>query len=65
MELDHFEAAKKVFGSVRSGAVLRSSEFTTRKRWTADIMATTGGMELVIEYDGDYWHRAPAKLMVD
>ena len=65
VELDHFEAAKQVFESVRSGAVLRSSEFTTRKSWTADIKATAGGMELVIEYDGDYWHRAPAKLMVD
>lgn len=65
VELEHFEAAKAVFGSVRSGAVLRSGTFTTRKSWTADILAAAGGTELVIEYDGEYWHKAPAKVMVD
>lgn len=65
VELEHFQAAKEAFASVRSGAVLRSAKFTTRKSWTADILAAAGDAELVIEYDGEYWHQAPAKLMVD
>lgn len=65
VELEHFEAAKKVFNSVRSGTVLRSDRFTTRKAWTADVTAVADSAELVIEYDGEYWHQAPAKVMVD
>ncbi|MFF2678063.1 zinc-ribbon domain-containing protein [Arthrobacter koreensis] len=65
VELDHCEAAKTVFTSVRSGAILRSKAFTTRTLWTADILAAAGDRKVVIEYDGEYWHKAPAKAMVD
>lgn len=65
VELAHFAAAKEIFKGVRSGANLRSKQFSTRKTWTADIYAKVDGKELVIEYDGAYWHSAPAKVITD
>jgi very-short-patch-repair endonuclease len=57
IELAHFAAARELFGSVRSGVKLRSERFTRRPTWTADIVASMpAGGELVIEYDGAYWH---------
>lgn len=59
VELDYFAAAKTVFGSARSGVKLRSKQFSRRPAWTADIIVgLQAGEELVIEYDGAYWHRA-------
>lgn len=58
VELDHFTAAKKAFGRARSGAVLRSAQFTRRPAWTVDITVPfPSNPTLVIEYDGSYWHR--------
>ena len=38
---------------------LRSKQFSRRPAWTADIIVgLQAGEELVIEYDGAYWHRA-------
>ncbi|MCO4263768.1 endonuclease domain-containing protein [Pseudarthrobacter sp. MDT3-26] len=65
VELAHFAAAKEIFKGARSGANLRSKQFSTRKNWTADIYAKVDGKELVIEYDGAYWHSAPAKIITD
>ncbi|MFI2562614.1 zinc-ribbon domain-containing protein [Paenarthrobacter sp. NPDC018779] len=65
IELAHLAAAKKAFTGVRSGRVLRDARFTTRRSWTADISADLDGQTLVIEYDGAYWHSAPAKILTD
>lgn len=65
VELAHLAAAKEVFKGVRSGATLRSKAFFTRQSWTADISAKVGGRNLVIEYDGAYWHAAPPKILID
>lgn len=65
VELDHFEAAKDLFRTARSGAVLRDKRFTSRDSWSADISVSIDGRTVVIEYDGAYWHAAPAKLLVD
>jgi hypothetical protein len=65
VELAHHAAAKEVFAGVRSGTVLRAKVFTTRRSWTADISADVDGRTLVIEYDGAYWHAAPAKILID
>lgn len=65
VELDHHAAAVAVFSAARSGVTLRSPAFTTRKVWTADIAVRADERIVVIEYDGAYWHRAPAKVAVD
>ncbi|WP_227008235.1 zinc-ribbon domain-containing protein [Pseudarthrobacter sp. AB1] len=65
VELAHHAAAEAAFSGARSGAILRDSVFQTRKSWSADISAVVGGHTLVIEYDGAYWHRPPAKVLVD
>jgi hypothetical protein len=65
VELDHHAAAVEVFGSARSGVVMRHKAFTTRASWTTDISVSVNGHPLVIEYDGVYWHSAAAKLLVD
>ncbi len=58
VELDHFNAAKAVFGNARSGVLLKAKEFKRRPAWTADItVSLPNGHTLVIEYDGSYWHR--------
>jgi len=63
VELDHFAAAKTLFGKARSGVKLRSSEFTHRPTWTADItVPLTGSQTLVIEYDGGHWHQDKADI---
>ena len=63
VELDHFAAAKTLFGKARSGVKLRSSEFTHRPTWTADIaVLLPDSRTLVIEYDGGYWHRDKADI---
>jgi hypothetical protein len=65
VELAHHAAAEERFPGARSGAVLRDKAFTTRKSWSADISVDVGGRLLVVEYDGAYWHREPAKVLTD
>lgn len=65
VELDHHAAAVEVFGVARSGVILRDEAFTSRRSWSADISADLDGCTLVVEYDGAYWHGAPAKVLVD
>lgn len=65
VELDHHEAAIEVFGGARSGVRLVSDEFESRPNWTADILINSGDESIVVEYDGAYWHRADAKILVD
>jgi len=65
VELAHHAAAVEVFGAARSGVSLRDDAFTSRRSWSADISADVDGYTLVIEYDGAYWHAAPAKVLVD
>lgn len=65
VELAHHAAAVDVFTGARSGAILRSSKFTHRRSWSADISLDFNGRTLVIEYDGAYWHMPPAKVLVD
>jgi hypothetical protein len=65
VELAHHAAAEERFSGARSGVVLREKAFTTRKAWSADISAQIGDRLLVMEYDGAYWHSAPAKILTD
>ncbi|WP_207344691.1 zinc-ribbon domain-containing protein [Arthrobacter sp. E3] len=65
VELEHFDAARKQFGSARSGPKLIDRAFTLREQWTVDILVETQGVEVAIEYDGSYWHSSEAKQMVD
>lgn len=65
VELEHLEAAGKVFEKVRSGALIRDPAFTTRKSWTVDILVGNRGAGVAIEYDGAYWHAPQAKRLVD
>lgn len=65
VELDHHSAAGDIFGNARSGAVLRSELFNWRKQWTADISVEVKGHNVVIEYDGSYWHSPPPKQLID
>ncbi|MDX8035871.1 zinc-ribbon domain-containing protein [Lentzea sp. BCCO 10_0856] len=65
VELEHHAAALALLGTARSGVTLRDKAFTSRKTWTADISVDIDGQLLVIEYDGAYWHAAPAKVLVD
>jgi hypothetical protein len=63
--LDHHSSADEVFGHARSGITIRHPAFTSRKSWTTDISVDVDGRSLVIEYDGAYWHGAPAKILID
>jgi very-short-patch-repair endonuclease len=65
VELAHHAAATKLFRAARSGARLRDDAFETRRTWTVDMLIDTALGGLVIEYDGAYWHRAEAKVLVD
>jgi hypothetical protein len=65
VELAHHAAAVQTFGGARSGVRLRHSAFTSRTSWTADILVEVGGVTLVIEYDGAYWHSSAEKALVD
>jgi hypothetical protein len=65
VELEHHAAAVEVFGAARSGAILRNAAFASRLSWTTDISVEIDGRTLVVEYDGAYWHAAPAKVLVD
>lgn len=61
IELEHHRAAEDTFGNARSGVPLYSDIFTRRGRWVVDILCTLpDAAELVIEYDGAYWHREKA-----
>lgn len=65
VELDHHAAALVVFGNARSGITVQDEAFTARRSWTVDISVETQSRSVVIEYDGAYWHRAEAKILVD
>lgn len=65
VELSHFRAAAEVFGSARSGMVLRDDAFTGRNTWTVDIAVDLGDRLLIIEYDGAYWHGSDRDIEVD
>lgn len=65
VELQHLEAAKKVFTVVKSGALVRSDAFETRRRWSVDILVEHSGELIAVEYDGAYWHRPEVKVEVD
>lgn len=54
IELEHFEAARQIFGNARSGARLESKAFTYP--WTVDILISYEGRNAAIEYDGAHWH---------
>lgn len=66
VELRHFDAALSVFGTASSGRSLHSTVFVRRSSWLVDIVVTLAdGRELVIEYDGAYWHAGAEKTAVD
>jgi very-short-patch-repair endonuclease len=65
VEKQHFDAAKSLFSTVKSGAFVRDAAFSTRKRWSVDILVEHRGMNVAVEYDGAYWHRPEAKMEVD
>jgi len=58
--LKYFESAKKVFSVVESGATI--SKKTCSREWKVDILARIGKEEIVIEYDGAYWHSEKTSL---
>lgn len=62
VELDHHEAAIRVFGAAASGRVLRDDVFNHRASWTADVTVQLDGRLLVVEYDGSYWHAGKADI---
>lgn len=65
VELAHYAAAGEVLGAAQSGAMVRHPAFASRKSWTIDVLVTTSRGQVAIEYDGAYWHRADAKILVD
>jgi hypothetical protein len=66
VELLHFDAAQEMFGAASSGRSLHSNAFVRRTSWLVDIMVPlAGGQELVIEYDGAYWHAGEEKTAID
>ncbi|MEE2060398.1 helix-turn-helix domain-containing protein [Rhodococcus artemisiae] len=65
VEVAHHAAAIEVFGNARSGITMTDEAFTSRRSWTTDISVDHQGATLVIEYDGVYWHRRDAKILVD
>ncbi|QUQ64561.1 zinc-ribbon domain-containing protein [Kutzneria sp. CA-103260] len=65
VELAYHAAATELFGKARSGITVRDTAFTSRRSWTVDISVDVGEHKVGIEYDGAYWHSAPAKMLVD
>ncbi|MGW6458393.1 zinc-ribbon domain-containing protein [Streptomyces sp. NPDC055078] len=66
IEVLHHAAAERAFGTAASGRALRHQAFTRRSVWQVDIVTSTvPGRELVIEYDGAYWHADKADLDAD
>lgn len=57
VELDQYEYAMTAFANASSGRAVRHPAFTRRPAWLVDILgALPDGQEVVIEYDGGYWH---------
>jgi len=57
VELDHYAAALAAFGNAASGRSIRHKAFSRRPVWLVDITGELpDGQEVVIEYDGGYWH---------
>lgn len=56
VEIDHYEAAKRIFGNARSGQTVTSATFTSRNGWVVDIVIETASGSVAVEYDGAYWH---------
>jgi hypothetical protein len=65
VELKHHAAAVELFGNARSGITMTNDAFISRRSWTTDISIDHRGATVVIEYDGVYWHRTKAKILVD
>lgn len=65
VELAHHAAAVEIFGAAESGALLCHDEFVSRDSWRVDISFTFGGGQVVVEYDGVYWHKPADKQAVD
>lgn len=55
IEMRYFEAARKLFGNARSGVRFSNENFSNN--WSADITARYRGHDVIIEYDGAYWHK--------
>lgn len=65
VELAHFQAARELFGSARSGLRLHDDTFTGTGSWAVDIAVEVDGGLLIIEYDGAYWHSGPGDEDLD
>ena len=65
VELDHHAAIDAVIAGARSGALVTDTAFSTRRKWTIDVLADLDGRQIAIEYDGAYWHAPEAKQLVD
>lgn len=57
VELRYFEAARKRWKKVSSGQRIHSDSFTGHSSWQVDILITLSGHQVVVEYDGAYWHQ--------
>ncbi len=63
IELEYLAAARVQWKNVSSGHRIQSVNFQNHASWTADILATLpSGQEVVIEYDGAYWHRDKSQV---
>lgn len=60
IELEYYAEARQAFDNVRSGVTLRSEAFTRGAIWRPDIICRINGFNVVIEYDGAYWHMGKA-----
>jgi len=65
VELAHHAAAVEIFGAAESGALLCDDEFVSRDSWRVDISFAFAGAQVVVEYDGVYWHLPADKQAVD
>lgn len=63
IELAYHAATQAVFVHAASGQALTSDLFRRRARWLVDITATlSSGQQVVIEYDGSYWHAGKIEI---
>lgn len=63
IELEHFYAAEARLGNASSGKTIATGRGLSRRTWRLDIAVNLpGSTQLLIEYDGSYWHRDKSQL---
>lgn len=63
IELEHFRAAEAIFGKAKSGQKFKTGLGISQRTWRLDIaVELPDSTQLLIEYDGSYWHQGKAEL---